>query len=243
MTGLRTRRWLRGTFASTLVVGGVAAALYLFALPPFARARIAAALRDAGIADSSFQLKSITWRGMEIESIRLGNPAWASIDSARGRYDLWSLLRGRFTTVDITGASWRVRLVDGKLVLGPELTPPASDQPPDLPFDELRVVDSALVLQTGEQEQLFPLSVTISRTAPSRARVGISTTAAVSFSSAGLAGAGKLRRTRGDRHEGRNIPDSWRRVGGEEYLRRDPLVLSRRGSRHGETCGGGRVQR
>jgi dicarboxylate transporter DctA-like protein len=151
------RRWSRGR-AMLLVLGaaiGLALLFHFIVMPSLVRARVAAALRDADVADAGFTVSRATLWGAALTDVRFAGGGAARVEIGYGPRDLW---HGRIDTLRVTSLRYEIESP------GPATTNPSRPLSShfDLPVRKIELADSKIVLP-GDRPVEIPLQASLEK--------------------------------------------------------------------------------
>lgn len=159
---MRTQRARRILYRILLAAAGaamLAMLAYWLLLPWSVRVRVGRSLAQLGDGHATFNVAAFWPRGLRLDALELGSPNWwLRADTALLEYDLASLQQQRLRTIELIGAEWRVRVVDGKIDWGFPAFDNAGRETAAVPFDMLRVQASTLAVDLGGEVRRYPLS-------------------------------------------------------------------------------------
>jgi hypothetical protein len=151
---LRRHRLLSGAILGLGLLALAGGLLYRYALPPFAEAKIRAALAQAGLPDAEFRLDRITLSGATLSGIRLDREGRLTAGEVRV-----TLALPRIDTVTVTGLRFLIRTADGRLDLGPldALRGSSSEPgtPGPAPLRRLALTDARVTLEAFGETRDF----------------------------------------------------------------------------------------
>lgn len=162
MMTMRTQRARRILYRILLAAAGAAMLTmlaYWLLLPWSVRVRVGRSLAQLGDGHATFNVAALWPRGLRLDALELGSPNWwLRADTALLEYDLASLQQQRLRTIELIGAEWRVRVVDGEIDWGFPAFDNAAHEIAAVPFDMLRVQASTLAVDLDGEVCRYPLS-------------------------------------------------------------------------------------
>ena len=128
-------------------------------LPGFVQKEIIRALNKSGLSDAQVKVQSVTYWGAELENLNIGLEKKFHIKRIRVSYSLWSLIKGKVNAINLYGAQADLGVKNRVLDLGPlsNLASGESTAPLIIPFDNLYLKESSLVLNVDGQVMMVPL--------------------------------------------------------------------------------------
>jgi hypothetical protein len=128
-------------------------------LPGFVQKEIIRALNKSGLSDAQVKVKSVTYWGAELENLNIGLGKKFHIKKITVSYSLWSLIKGKVNAINLYGAQADLGVKNRVLDLGPlsNLASGESTAPLIIPFDNLYLKESSLVLNVDGQVMMVPL--------------------------------------------------------------------------------------
>ena len=162
--GWKQRRRWAVRVAAALLAGAVI--FYAFVLPTVVEMLVTASLRSRGFSQASVEVRSASWRRVELEHLHLDEAGRFTIDDINVTFSPRRLFAGRITTVELRGLTYHIGLEDG-LDLGPigkllertagRRTGEAKTRRGDPPLDELSLEASTLVIHEGGEVWRIPV--------------------------------------------------------------------------------------
>jgi len=128
-------------------------------LPGLVQKEIIRSLNKSGFSDAQVKVKSVTYWGADLENLNIGLEKKIQIKRIRVSYSLWSLLQGKVNALHLYGAEVDLGVKNRVLDLGPlsNLASGESTAPLIIPFDNLYLKESSLVLNVDGQVMMVPL--------------------------------------------------------------------------------------
>lgn len=105
--------------AIILIIICAATVVQITLLPGLVQKEIVATLRKSGLPNTGLTVKSVTWRGAELENVHIGFEKELQIDTITVSYSLWSLFKGKITDLHLKGLELGVSLKNHKFDAGP----------------------------------------------------------------------------------------------------------------------------
>ncbi len=154
-----TRKLTIITTAIILFIISAGLILQYTLLPGFVQKEIIRALNKSGLSDAQVKVKSVTYWGAELENLNIGLGKKFHIKKITVSYSLWSLIKGKVNAINLYGAQADLGVKNRVLDLGPlsNLASGESTAPLIIPFDNLYLKESSLVLNVDGQVMMVPL--------------------------------------------------------------------------------------
>ena len=155
----RLARWTWRLFVVCSIIAAIGMAVHRWALPPIAESIVAGMLDDAGIDARSLTFTDVGLGMSRAHDVSLGADDALHVDWIEATYSIGSLRAGRIHNVTVSGLTWRIRVVEGQLVLAPfdQLTS-SGESASGLPFDEVTLRDCTLEVVYGNATVRLPLA-------------------------------------------------------------------------------------
>ncbi|MCI0632164.1 MAG: YdbH domain-containing protein [Phycisphaerales bacterium] len=159
---IRRRRWTPRLVRVAGLMIAAALVFFVVALPAIARSRVNRVLASMGADTAAFDVQSVSLRHLELANIGLGRSNWLTVSDIAVEYDIGSILAGDVRTIELTGAQWRISVVGNRIELGfqPEID---AEQPYRLPFRQLVLRDSTVVIDWDGHPLRFQVEGTLTR--------------------------------------------------------------------------------
>ncbi|RQD67525.1 MAG: hypothetical protein D5R98_00770 [Desulfonatronovibrio sp. MSAO_Bac4] len=150
--------WLAGLVVFLTLAGAV---FFYAAGPLFLEKIVINQLRSAGIVDPKVRFDAITHKGMHLSHFSAQRPQ-VDIDFIKITYTLGDLFQGQVDDIFISGLRYRVKYADDQLDHGfPHGESGQEAQPVVLPFNNLSVGSSAIVLNFRNRDYKVPFTATL----------------------------------------------------------------------------------
>ena len=167
----RVGKWLLRGLGVVGVVVAALLLLYVTLAPWLVRRAALNALRDAGLADADLRVRSVSLHHLQLTDLQSPG-GQVQLASAGASYSPASLWDGRVEMIDLTGAQWRINVRDGRVELGSLFAGTAGGgKVGELPFDQLRLRGSSVLIDLEGWELRVPVEATIDARQPGVIRV------------------------------------------------------------------------
>ncbi|MHC4428992.1 MAG: intermembrane phospholipid transport protein YdbH family protein [Planctomycetota bacterium] len=202
----RLRTWLVRLIGLALLVALVAAVVGVFMARTIARTLVSGQLEAIGIEVASLDVERVGLHEIRLGRLDLGPRSWLTAGTVAATYEPAELLEGRVETVEVTGAVWTVRVVDGEVDWGVPRSDATEGDVLDLPFDHVTLDSCTLRLVIDDDVRDVAVSGTVSRLDPhgatadlvlGHAGTEVEVDGQVGFGTGGLSGQADLVLTKG----------------------------------------------
>jgi hypothetical protein len=136
-------------------------------LPGLVQKKLIQSLNKSGFSDAQVKVKSVTYWGAELENLNIGLEKKFQIKKITVSYSLWSLIKGKVNAIHLYGAQADLGMKNHVMDLGALSIITGgrkNNETFNLPFANLFLKESSLLLNVDGQSMMVPLEATFRAT-------------------------------------------------------------------------------
>ena len=136
-------------------------------LPGLVQKKLIQSLNKSGFSDAQVKVKSVTYWGADLEDLNIGLEKKFQIKKITVNYSLWSLIKGKVNAIHLYGAKADLGMKNHVMDLGALssiVEGEKNNETLNLPFANLFLKESSLLLNVDGQSIIVPLEATFSAT-------------------------------------------------------------------------------
>ncbi|MBM4034119.1 MAG: hypothetical protein FJ291_20390 [Planctomycetes bacterium] len=156
----RAWKWLRRIGIVAAIVVALALIAWVAVVPGLVRRIAVGQLRGMGLRNVALEIRGLSLRHVQMANVAAGEGERLRVGAVGVGFSLGGLLKGRLSTIELTGLEADVRVRDGKLDLGP-LADMSSSGEGENPFRQILLRSSAVLLDLEGQRLRIPVEGTI----------------------------------------------------------------------------------